>query len=57
MVLLKQDNHACGLGVEGRRRVEEGIGDDLLDLDIGNKRLVLELVDGAAALDGLDEGG
>ena len=35
--------------------MEEGFSDDLLDLRIRDRRLLLELVDGATVLDGLEE--
>ena len=55
VLLFQQDNHSCRLGVEGRRDMEEGFGDDLLDLSIRDRRLLLELVNGAAILDRLEE--
>lgn len=55
VLLFQQDNHACGLGVEARGNVEEGFGDDLLDLRIRDRRFLLELVDGATVLDRLEE--
>lgn len=55
MLLLQQDDHARGLGVEGRRDVQQGLGDDLLDLGVRHGTLLAELVDGATALDGLEE--
>ena len=57
MLLLQQQNHARGLRVERAGHVQDGIADNGLDGVIGDGALSLEAVDGAASLDGLEEGG
>ena len=48
--------YAAALAVEGAGRVLDRLGDDLLDLLVGDGGLGGKGVDGAAALDGLEEG-
>lgn len=51
------ETYAAALAVEGTGRVLDGLSDDLLDLLVRDRGLGGEGVDGAAALDGLEEGG
>ena len=52
----KEDEQAVALAVEGRRDVEEGLLDDLLDASSGDGAEVLvQGVDAAAILDGSEE--
>ena len=53
---LKQHDHTTGLRVEATGRVEHGLLDEFLDAGVGDGGFVGELVDGAAGLDGLEEG-
>jgi len=55
MFLLHQQNGSGALGVEGGRAVENDLLDNLLDLLIRDGGLLLEGVDGPAALDDLEE--
>jgi hypothetical protein len=52
MLVLKQDNNARALAIEGGGGVEDGVADNLLDLLVVNRRLLLEGVEAAAGLDG-----
>lgn len=56
MLGVEQHDEARGLGVERRRDVEHGLLDESCDLLVGDGGLLVELVDGAAVLDGLEEG-
>ena len=49
------DAYAAALAVEGARGVLDRLGDDLLDLLVGDGRLGGERVDGAAVPDELEE--
>ena len=49
------DTYAAALAVEGARGVLDRLGDDLLDLLVGDGRLGGERVNGAAVPDELEE--
>ena len=53
---FEQDNQTSGLRVEAAGRVGHGFLDEFLDAGVGDGRLVGELIDGAAGLNGLEEG-
>lgn len=55
MLTLDEEHDTCGLRVEGRWHVEEGLVDDLLNLGIGDGALLLESVYGTAGSNGLKE--
>jgi hypothetical protein len=57
VLLLEQDYSAGSLRVEAGRSVLDSLVDDLDDLRVGDGRLGLEGVDGAAGTDGVEEGG
>jgi hypothetical protein len=56
VVLVEQNNEAGALGVERRGDVQQRLLSKLGDLLIGQRRCLVELVVGAARLDGLEEG-
>lgn len=55
VLLVQEDNKACGLRVERRRNVLDGLGDELLDTLIGDGDLVGQGVDGAAVAHSIEE--
>lgn len=57
MIIVQEQDISRSLGVEGRGNVENSLGDDLLDLCVGDGRLLLEDVVRATDLHGFDEGG
>ena len=52
VLALDQQDGAGALAVEGGGGVQDGLADDLLDLLVGDGRLLLKRVVGAAGLDG-----
>lgn len=36
VLVFEHENYACGLGVEGARYVEDGLGDELFDAGVGD---------------------
>lgn len=57
IVFLVQENYKpCALRVERRRDMENGLLSNFGNLLVGDGRLLIELVVGAALLDGLDKG-
>ena len=55
MLLAEQDDQAGGLGVEGAGDVQDSGIDKLLDLAIGDRAVLAELIDSTAGLSCLDE--
>jgi hypothetical protein len=56
VLLVQEDHEARRLRVEARGDVEDGLLGDFGDLLVGNGSVFVELVDGAAVLDGVQEG-
>lgn len=56
VLVAEQDDGARGLGVEGRRHVQDGVLDNLPDTRVWDRALGREAVVGAAVLDGGEEG-
>ena len=55
VLVAKKNGNTCGLTIEGRRRLEGGFIDNLLDPSIGDWKLLSEGVVGAALLSQLEE--
>lgn len=55
MLFLKQDNKTGRLGVERAGNVQDSSINKLLDLSVRDRRILAQLVDGAAVLSRLDE--
>jgi hypothetical protein len=55
MFLLDQQDGSSRLAIERRRDMKDGLGDDVLDLLVVYRRLFLECIVGASALDEIKE--
>jgi hypothetical protein len=56
MLGFDQEHDAARLGVEAARNMKNGVLDNLLNASVGDRRLVLESVVGAALDHGVEEG-
>ena len=55
MVLVQEDNEAGALRVEGRRNMKKSLLGEIGNLLVGDGRLLVQLVVGAALLDSIEE--
>jgi len=55
MLLLDQEDDACTLAVEGGGNMEESLGDNILDLLVGDGGFFLELVVSTSCFDGIEK--
>lgn len=55
VLVLQEEDQACGLGVEGGGDVLDEVGDDLLDAGVGDRGVLVEGVDAAAVSGGVEK--